>query len=98
VHPLSFGPARAGSAHISSKPVALDHRSGYVARVGTGVDRAEVRLAELVAARPRGRRSPSPGHAPEAEAGSELVQFSPAKELAEVEAAMMKSMQAGSDG
>jgi Cupin domain. len=37
----------------------------------------------------------APGHAPEAEAGTELVQFSPAKELAEVEAAIMKSMQAG---
>ena len=37
----------------------------------------------------------APGHAPEAEAGTELVQFSPAQELAEVEAAIMKSMQAG---
>jgi hypothetical protein len=37
----------------------------------------------------------APGHAPEAEAGTELVQFSPTKELAEVEAALMKSMQAG---
>jgi hypothetical protein len=38
-----------------------------------------------------------PGHAPEAEAGTELVQFSPTAPLAAVEAAMMKSMQA-SDG
>ncbi len=35
----------------------------------------------------------SPGHAPEAEAGTEFVQFSPAKELAETEAAIAKSMQ-----
>jgi hypothetical protein len=35
----------------------------------------------------------APGHAPEAEAGTELVQFSPADELAAVEAAMMKAMQ-----
>ncbi len=34
-----------------------------------------------------------PGHAPEAEAGTELIQFSPAAELAQVEAAMMKAMQ-----
>jgi hypothetical protein len=33
-----------------------------------------------------------PGHAPEAEAGTELIQFSPADQLAAVEAAMMKSM------
>jgi hypothetical protein len=39
-----------------------------------------------------------PGHAPEAEAGTELLQISPAKELAEVEAALMKGMQAGQDG
>jgi hypothetical protein len=35
-----------------------------------------------------------PGHAPEAEAGTELLQISPAKELAEVETALMKAMQA----
>jgi len=34
-----------------------------------------------------------PGHAPEAEAGTELIQISPAAELAEVEAALMKTMQ-----
>ena len=34
-----------------------------------------------------------PGHAPEAEAGTELVQFSPADQLAEVEAAILASMQ-----
>jgi hypothetical protein len=34
------------------------------------------------------------GHVPSAAAGSELVQFSPALELAEVQAAMMKNMQA----
>jgi ribosomal protein L16 Arg81 hydroxylase len=34
-----------------------------------------------------------PGHAPEAEAGTELIQISPAAELAEVEAALMQSMQ-----
>ncbi len=39
-----------------------------------------------------------PGHAPEAEAGTELLQISPAEELAEVEAALMKSMQAGQGG
>ena len=33
-----------------------------------------------------------PGHAPEADAGTELVQFSPADQLAEVEAAIMASM------
>ena len=37
----------------------------------------------------------APGHAPEAEAGTELVQFSPAKELAEFEAALTKSLQVG---
>jgi Cupin domain len=36
-----------------------------------------------------------PGHAPEAEAGTELLQISPAGQLAEVETALMKSMQAG---
>jgi hypothetical protein len=36
----------------------------------------------------------APGHAPEAEAGTELVQFSPAEQLAEVEAAIVASMQA----
>jgi AraC-like ligand binding domain len=35
-----------------------------------------------------------PGHVPLAEAGSELVQFSPSEELAVVDAAMMKNMQA----
>ncbi|HUQ64032.1 MAG TPA: hypothetical protein VM121_09775 [Acidimicrobiales bacterium] len=34
----------------------------------------------------------SPGHAPEAEAGTELLQFSPARELAETEAAVAKAM------
>jgi mannose-6-phosphate isomerase-like protein (cupin superfamily) len=34
-----------------------------------------------------------PGHAPEAEAGTELLQFSPADQLAEVEAAIFASMQ-----
>jgi hypothetical protein len=34
-----------------------------------------------------------PGHVPLAEAGSELVQFSPTAELRETEAAMMKNMQ-----
>jgi hypothetical protein len=34
-----------------------------------------------------------PGHIPLAEAGSELVQFSPSEELQTVEAAMMKNMQ-----
>jgi hypothetical protein len=37
----------------------------------------------------------APGHAPEAEAGTELVQFSPAKEFADVEAAIVKTIQAG---
>ena len=36
----------------------------------------------------------SPGHIPLAEAGTEYVQFSPAKELHEVSAAMMRNMQA----
>src|SRR3954451_15783297 len=35
-----------------------------------------------------------PGHAPEAQAGTELVQFSPAEELAVLEAELMKHMQA----
>ena len=39
-----------------------------------------------------------PGHAPEADAGTEILQFSPTKELAEVEAALMKSMQAPQNG
>ena len=39
-----------------------------------------------------------PGHAPEAEAGTELLQISPAEELAEVEAALLKSMQASQGG
>jgi hypothetical protein len=34
-----------------------------------------------------------PGHAPEAEAGTEFVMFSPAKELAAVQDAMKKAMQ-----
>jgi cupin domain len=37
----------------------------------------------------------SPGHAPEAEEGTELIQFSPADELAAVEAAMAAAMSAG---
>jgi len=36
----------------------------------------------------------SPGHAPEAEAGSEFVQFSPADQLAATVAAIEKGMQA----
>jgi len=36
----------------------------------------------------------SPGHAPEAEAGTEFVQFSPADQLATTEAAIVKGMQA----
>ena len=36
----------------------------------------------------------SPGHAPEAEAGTEFVQFSPADQLAATEAAIVKAMQA----
>ncbi|MEP7023528.1 MAG: cupin domain-containing protein [Actinomycetota bacterium] len=35
-----------------------------------------------------------PGHAPSAVAGSEFVQFSPTQELEEVQAAIMKNMQA----
>ena len=35
----------------------------------------------------------SPGHAPEAEAGSEFVQFSPADQLAVIEAAIARAMQ-----
>jgi hypothetical protein len=35
-----------------------------------------------------------PGHAPEAEAGSEFLQISPADQLAATEAAIMQSMQA----
>jgi hypothetical protein len=35
----------------------------------------------------------SPGHAPEAEAGTEFVMFSPADELAATEAAIAKAMQ-----
>jgi hypothetical protein len=34
-----------------------------------------------------------PGHAPEAEAGSEFVQFSPSEELRATEAAIMENMQ-----
>jgi mannose-6-phosphate isomerase-like protein (cupin superfamily) len=34
----------------------------------------------------------APGHAPEAEEGTELVQFSPADQLAEVEAALVAAM------
>ena len=37
----------------------------------------------------------APGHAPEAEAGSEIVQFSPAEQLAETEAAIRAALQAG---
>lgn len=33
-----------------------------------------------------------PGHAPEAEQGTELIQFSPTKQLAETEAAIAKAM------
>ena len=40
----------------------------------------------------------SPGHAPEAEAGTELVQISPTDELAVVESALAKSMQAAPPG
>jgi hypothetical protein len=36
-----------------------------------------------------------PGHAPAAEAGTELLQLSPADKLAEVEAAIAAAMQAG---
>jgi hypothetical protein len=34
-----------------------------------------------------------PGHAPEAEEGTELIQFSPTEQLAETEAAIAKAMQ-----
>ena len=34
-----------------------------------------------------------PGHAPEADAGTELIQFSPSDQLAEVEAALATAMQ-----
>jgi quercetin dioxygenase-like cupin family protein len=33
-----------------------------------------------------------PGHAPEAEEGTELIQFSPTDQLAEVDAALAKAM------
>lgn len=36
-----------------------------------------------------------PGHAPEAEEGTELIQFSPTDKLAETEAALAKAMQPG---
>jgi len=36
----------------------------------------------------------APGHAPEAEAGTELLEFSPKEQLAQVEAAIVASMQA----
>ena len=36
-----------------------------------------------------------PGHAPEADAGTEFVQFSPTDQLAATEAAIKKAMQAG---
>jgi hypothetical protein len=36
-----------------------------------------------------------PGHAPEAEAGTEIVQFSPTAQLLEVEAAMAAAVQGG---
>lgn len=36
----------------------------------------------------------APGHAPEAEEGTELVQFSPTEQLAEVEAAIAAAIQA----
>jgi mannose-6-phosphate isomerase-like protein (cupin superfamily) len=39
-----------------------------------------------------------PGHAPEAEAGTELIQISPAEDLAVVEAALMKTMQESHGG
>jgi AraC-like ligand binding domain len=39
-----------------------------------------------------------PGHVPEAEAGSEFIQFSPTEELRATEAAMMKNMQAMQGG
>ena len=37
-----------------------------------------------------------PGHAPAAEAGTELIQFSPADQLAAVEQAIMAATQPGS--
>jgi hypothetical protein len=37
----------------------------------------------------------APGHVPEAEAGTELLQFSPTEDLAQVEASMIRTMQAG---
>jgi hypothetical protein len=40
----------------------------------------------------------SPGHAPEAEAGSEFLQISPAEELRETVAAIMAGMQAAQGG
>ena len=40
----------------------------------------------------------TPGHAPEADAGSEFVQISPAEQLAVTEAAIMKGMQAAQNG
>ena len=36
-----------------------------------------------------------PGHAPEAEEGTEIIQFSPSDQLAELEAAIAKAMQGG---
>lgn len=39
-----------------------------------------------------------PGHAPEAETGSEFVQFSPAEQLREVEATIMKNAKAMQGG
>jgi hypothetical protein len=39
-----------------------------------------------------------PGHVPEAEAGSEFIQFSPSEELRATEAAIMKNMQAMQGG
>ena len=39
-----------------------------------------------------------PGHAPEAEAGTELIQFSPAQDLAAVVNGMREAMQAAQDG
>jgi quercetin dioxygenase-like cupin family protein len=36
----------------------------------------------------------APGHGQRADAGTEYLQFSPAKEMAEVEAQIMKNMQA----
>jgi len=36
-----------------------------------------------------------PGHAPEAEEGTELIQFSPTDQLAETEAAIASAMQSG---